>query len=294
MARMFRRLLLTLLLSSAPLCLVAQNRVTILYDVFGKNPAMTEDWGYSAFIEYNGKRILFDTGNDPAILEHNAKAAHIDLSRLDFVVISHRHTDHTAGITYLLKVNPTVKIFVPQGGASIFGGPMPPAFLRRDSSLPSSMRYYDGKQPTRFTAGTPWPTAHFQIITHTTEIAPGIWIVSTISNTPGTLEMPENTLAFKTSRGLILFDGCSHAGVENILQAASAIDPRTLVLFGGLHMVTAPLPQVEALAKSLRNRWKLDYIAPGHCTGEPEFAALKREFGSHYLYAGLGEVVPIP
>ena len=294
MARMFRRSLLTLLLASAPLCLLAQNRVTILYDAFGKNTAMQQDWGYSAFIEYNGKRILFDTGNDPAILEHNAQAAHVDLSRLDFVVISHRHTDHSAGISYLLKVNANVRIFVPERGSSIFGGPISQDFLRRDSSLQPAMQYYSGKQPERFAFGTLWPNAHFELVTHTTEISPGIWIVSTVSATPGTLDLPENTLVFKTDRGLILFDGCSHAGVENILQAASSIDPRILVLFGGMHMVTAPLPQVEALAKSLHDRWKLDYIAPGHCTGEPEFATLKQEFKTHYLYAGLGDVVPIP
>jgi 7,8-dihydropterin-6-yl-methyl-4-(beta-D-ribofuranosyl)aminobenzene 5'-phosphate synthase len=134
---MLRRLLLAMLMSSA--LLRAQNRATILYDAFGKDAAMKKDWGYSAFIEYNGKRILFDTGNDPAVLEQNAKPDKVDLSRLDFVVISHRHTDHTLGIGYLLKVNPSVKIHVPERGANIFGGPMPDQFLRRDPFLPSEM-----------------------------------------------------------------------------------------------------------------------------------------------------------
>jgi 7,8-dihydropterin-6-yl-methyl-4-(beta-D-ribofuranosyl)aminobenzene 5'-phosphate synthase len=35
-------------------------------------------------------------------------------------------------------------------------------------------------------------------------------------------------------------------------------------------------------------------VAPGHCTGEPEFAALKRVFGNHYMYAGVGSVVDLP
>lgn len=81
-------------------------QITILYDAFGKDPAMQKDWGYAAFIEYDGKRILFDTGNDPEVLEQNAAAKHVDLSKLDFVVMSHRHGDHMGGLSYLLKVNP--------------------------------------------------------------------------------------------------------------------------------------------------------------------------------------------
>src|SRR2546430_10819197 len=69
-------------------------RITVLYDAFGKASAMQKDWGYAALVEYGGKRILFDTGNNPDILAQNAKAKGIDLSRLDFVVMSHRHGDH--------------------------------------------------------------------------------------------------------------------------------------------------------------------------------------------------------
>jgi glyoxylase-like metal-dependent hydrolase (beta-lactamase superfamily II) len=88
--------------------------ITILYDAFGKNVSMKKDWGFSALIEMNGKRILFDAGDNPDIFAQNVKAAGVDLTRLDFVVISHRHSDHTGGLTYLLKVNPNVKIYAPR------------------------------------------------------------------------------------------------------------------------------------------------------------------------------------
>ena len=48
----------------------APNRVTILYDAFGKSAAMTKAWGFSALVEFGGKRILFDTGGNAEILEH--------------------------------------------------------------------------------------------------------------------------------------------------------------------------------------------------------------------------------
>ena len=84
--------------------------ITVLYDAFGKSSAMQKDWGYAALIEYGGKRILFDTGNNGDILAQNAKAKGIDLSKLDFVVMSHRHGDHMGGMAHLLSVNPKVKI----------------------------------------------------------------------------------------------------------------------------------------------------------------------------------------
>src|SRR3954471_7434157 len=66
-------------------------RITVLYDAFGKDAAMTRDWGYAALVEINGKRILFDTGGDSTIFARNVKAKGVDLTRLDFVVLSHRH-----------------------------------------------------------------------------------------------------------------------------------------------------------------------------------------------------------
>ena len=81
-------------------------QITVLYDAFGQNSAMQKDWGYAALVEYGGKRILFDTGNNPDILAQNAKAKGIDLAKLDFVVMSHGHGDHMGGLSYVLSVNP--------------------------------------------------------------------------------------------------------------------------------------------------------------------------------------------
>lgn len=66
-------------------------KITVLYDAFGTSGTMLKDWGFSAFIEYGGKRILFDTGNNADIFAHNVKAKGIDFTELDFVVVSHRH-----------------------------------------------------------------------------------------------------------------------------------------------------------------------------------------------------------
>ena len=66
-------------------------QITILYDAFGRPSELEKDWGFAALIEYGGKRILFDTGNNGDTLAQNAKAKGIDLSKLDFVEIGRAH-----------------------------------------------------------------------------------------------------------------------------------------------------------------------------------------------------------
>jgi hypothetical protein len=112
------------------------------------------DWGFAALLEYQGKRILFDTGNNAKIFEHNVQELKVDRKKLDAVVISHRHSDHTGGHMHLLKVNPDVKIYVPQEPAVVIGK-APLAFFKREPGLTPRMSYYQGREPQGAT-GTPW------------------------------------------------------------------------------------------------------------------------------------------
>jgi 7,8-dihydropterin-6-yl-methyl-4-(beta-D-ribofuranosyl)aminobenzene 5'-phosphate synthase len=288
------RIVAFLLLSAVAIPCHAQDRVTILYDAFGESKELTKDWGFSALVEHDGKRILFDTGNNAANFEHNVKALGVDVTKLDFVVISHRHADHATGLKYVLSVNPNVKVYVPWDGGNGFGGAtLPQTFLRRDESLPPNMRYFGGAEPDHFTWGRLYDAANIDLVNQTTEVAPGIFLVRTVSQKTGTLELPELTLAIKRPNGLLLVDGCSHAGIEAILQAASTIDPRTEIVFGGLHLVTTPVEEIDALVETLQTKWKVQRIAPGHCTGEPAFARLRKAYKENYVYAGLGTTVQI-
>jgi 7,8-dihydropterin-6-yl-methyl-4-(beta-D-ribofuranosyl)aminobenzene 5'-phosphate synthase len=283
-------LLTTLRTSAGP----TQDRITILYDAFGKPSGMKKDWGYSALVEYGGKHILFDTGNNAEIFAQNVKFSGVDLKKLDFAVISHRHGDHTGGMNYLLTVNPQVKIFAPKEGFGVFGASLPGTFYRQDASLPDYMRYYNGKPPGMMTFGTPWPNANFVLINGVTKAAPGISVIATVSQTPGTLELCELSLAIETPKGLILVVGCSHPGIERIVEAATVLDKHVYAIVGGLHLVTTPESEIARIVTALHDKWKVDRLALGHCTGEPAFAAFQKAFGVHYDYAGLGSVIELP
>src|SRR3984957_12047586 len=69
------------------------NQATVLFDAFGKPSDLKRGWGYSLFVEHGGRRILFDTGGNDADFAANASALGVDLKKLDFVVLSHRHND---------------------------------------------------------------------------------------------------------------------------------------------------------------------------------------------------------
>src|SRR5689334_5559645 len=100
---------------------MAANRITILHDSFGKRPNLAKNWGFAALLEFRGKRILFDTGNNAQVFAENTEALAVDLRQLDCVAISHRHGDHTSGLNHLLKINPDVKIHTPDELYGVFG-----------------------------------------------------------------------------------------------------------------------------------------------------------------------------
>ncbi len=122
------------------------------------------DWGYAAFIRYNGHTILFDGGTSAVILEHNAKALGLDLTEIDVVVLSHSHGDHTVGISHVLEVNPSVTIYVPfdWGFAS-----------------------FDTTTDRKYRKGHRWQVDDYHTVKETTEIVPGVTLIHTTSSLTG-------------------------------------------------------------------------------------------------------------
>jgi 7,8-dihydropterin-6-yl-methyl-4-(beta-D-ribofuranosyl)aminobenzene 5'-phosphate synthase len=291
--RSFTAIVSLFLLFAAPSNAQEPRRITILYDAFGAPSPLVKDWGFAAFVEYGGRRILFDTGNNAKIFEHNVNQLGIDLKRLDAVIISHRHGDHTSGLTYLLEVNSDVKIYAPQE-AAFFRGSLPPGFLKPEPGLPAELRYFEGKPPERVISGTPWEKGKFESVTKTIEIFPGFFVLTTRSQKPGTLEMNEVSLAVRTPKGLAVVVGCSHPGVERILEEAAKIDSRLFTVAGGFHLVLTPQEEIQRVASVLQDSLKIERVAPGHCTSELGFAVFLDRFKDRFDRAGLGSVILLP
>ena len=82
--------LLLSLSSAAGAAPLPPSRVTILYDAFGDRAGLELDWGFSALVEYGGRRILFDAGNAGELFARHVRALGVDLKRRDFAGISPR------------------------------------------------------------------------------------------------------------------------------------------------------------------------------------------------------------
>jgi 7,8-dihydropterin-6-yl-methyl-4-(beta-D-ribofuranosyl)aminobenzene 5'-phosphate synthase len=272
-------------------------RVTILYDAIGRTPGLKLGWGYSALVEYAGQRVLFDTGGNLDDFAANVNALGVDLSRLDFAVLTHRHGDHTTGLHHVLKVNPNVPIFTPVE-QSQFGTASTPALVkminRRVDSAPDDMHYFDGRIPERLASGSPWPGANFVQISKPTEVLPGFWLFSTVSDAAGSKEMNEVSMAIRTPQGLVIMVGCSHPGIERILEAAAKIEPKVYSVFGGFHMAAEPDAEVTSVVTRIHDKWRSERVAAGHCTGEFAFSEFNRIYGAKYDHAVVGAVIALP
>lgn len=280
-----------------------QNRILNLYDAFGYGKKGTIlDWGYSALVRYNGKTILFDSGSQADVLTHNAKALGVDLGKVDIAVLSHRHADHASGFDYLLKVNPSVKLYLPNDRG--LGAPEHWTFERpreADQLRPEEL-YWGGKQTSidYKSSGRFW-NADADWVSATKEIAPGVFVIPTTGvmlgdfwkyppheDQPELTGIPELSLALKTSKGLVLIVGCSHSRVEEIVvETKRRLNANVELVAGGLHLIPYSAEYITALAGKLKNDLGVKRIAPAHCTGVRAMQILKMLFGEGYSYAGL-------
>jgi len=153
------------------------------------------------------------------------------------------------------------------------------------------MRYFDGKPPEVVKFGAAWSTANIVLVDKTTEVAPGVRLIAQVSDAAGTKELKELSLAINTPGGIVLIVGCSHPGIEAIVAEAAAVNPRIRMVAGGFHLVAAPDSVIDKVVAALHDTYKVERIAPGHCSGEHTFSAIKRIFGERYQYAGVGTVL---
>jgi len=298
--------------------IVQEGTITNLYDAFGKDTTLTPDFGFSCITKYKGKTILFDAGSNADIFKRNILQLGIDLTQVDMVVVSHGHFDHLNGIDYVLQVNPNVKIYFPYD--IFWGAPVPFDATGQEAdvkdSLPKSMQYFNGgdtkfliKQSGRF-----W-NANIEFVKGSKEILPGLFLIATSSQYMGyfscypgksfvegqfeqdadhckNTNLPELSLAMKTDKGEVLIAGCSHTGIENIVNETMKTTGNNIeLLYGGFHLLPFDRPQTLRIVQLLRQDLKIHRVAPAHCTGHLAFKILKDTFQGDYVYAGLGESI---
>lgn len=233
-------------------------RITYLYDNTAAVPNARGDWGFACLVEGRGARLLFDTGTKPDVLAHNAQALPVDLGRLDAVVLSHDHGDHTAGFP-ALGPRPGLPVYHAQG--------FNPAVVE---ALRGS-------------------GARLVPVSKSVEILPGFRTSDEFGTT-----IKEAALLVDTSDGLVVIVGCSHPGIVPMLRHIKASTGRPIhTVLGGFHLMQTPADEVQRMVAAFQELG-VGRVGPTHCTGPDAIARFKEAYGNRFIQGGVGTVVTAP
>jgi 7,8-dihydropterin-6-yl-methyl-4-(beta-D-ribofuranosyl)aminobenzene 5'-phosphate synthase len=264
-------------------------KVTVLVTNLGGDPYEGDgEWGYSALVEVDGHKILYDTGLSADLVLRNAQALKIDLSGVEEVVLSHNHYDHVGGLMALRrelsKINPRAMSRV-HVGAGIF-----------EPRWSESGEDHNGlrviKAEYLATGGV------FVVHDKPFELLPGVWLTGPVPRTnneknwtPGlSLDTPQgrrednvpedSALIFDTGQGMIILTGCAHAGIVNITEYARRIvgNKPIVAMIGGLHLFSASDQTLAWTGAKLKSYGVLSLLA-GHCTGIEATFRLRESIG---------------
>ncbi len=238
----------------------------------------TEEHGLSLFIEHNGKNILFDTGDEAAIFE-NAEKLGVDLAKVDVLVLSHGHHDHTNAIESLWdkEIKPKVvcheKVFVKRydkKGDIYIGAPVTKFEVESEAELVMTKEPLE-IMPKVFFLGEITRKSDF-------EGRRNIGYYFDNDRKKDDFVVDDSALAIKTDKGLAVIVGCSHSGITNICEHAKKVtgEEKIYALIGGLHLHDA-YPNIIAKTIEYLKSQKIEILVPLHCTGEETLEAFKEE-----------------
>ena len=232
------------------------NTVTIVYDTTAARADLTSGWGFSAVVDFDGHRVLFDTGNNPRAFASNLQKLGIPKNSIEHVIISHEHPERDS----------LVKRHLPTG-----------LLYFLNSLLPDT-----ASQATAV-------GLHAEAIQGPAQITPGVYSTGMISGFPD-----EQALVIETPSGLVILMACGHPGIGKMIEAAEKQRGRTGVrlLVGGLHLYDQSEAEIRGVIADLK-RLHVEAVAPAYCTGDLAKRLLREAYGARMEAAGAGRVIAL-
>lgn len=272
-------------------------KITTLVENTSNNPQIKSTHGLSFYIETADHKILFDLGPDDLFLK-NAKKLGTPISEVDTVVISHGHADHGGGLKAFLEVNPTAKVYIKATGfephfASFLGFKFsvgldasyahhPQIIFTQDHFvIDSALQLFSG-----VTEKHCYPSGNAALYAK----GPSGYIPDNFNH--------EQSLIITEGESHILFGGCAHSGIANIIKAGEKYIPSTFThVISGMHLFnpigrkTEPLEMIQELSGHLLSRPSTYYTC--HCTGQKAYEQLKAIMGERIGYLSCGSMVQL-
>lgn len=276
-------------------------KITVLCENTVPVPGLIGEHGFAAYVETPEAVLLFDTGQGFGLIQNSLRLKK-DLSKVDKLVLSHGHFDHTGGMLAFLGVR----------------GPCPVA-AHPDVLLERFRYMLVGPVERPVSIGMPWREAYlvtrgaqFQWVESFAEIAPNVFLSGEVPRrtdfetgdpkfivrsdgdwTPDPFR-DDYSLAIKTAKGLVVLLGCAHAGLINILDhlTSRSGENRVYAVLGGTHLGFSPAAQLDKTIEALK-KFDVQILAVSHCTGQEPIARLSAEFGPRFAFAPVGYVLEV-
>lgn len=269
-------------------------RAKILIDNVTKDELIPE-WGLSIYLEYGGRRFLLDTGASDQFLA-NARNMGIDLTKVEFGVLSHAHYDHADGIGAFFEANSQAPFYLRKGAEE--------NCYSRKKYLPRYIGIQKGllaayADRILFAEGDLEIGPGITLLPHKTAglekigrkigmyVRKGLWMRPDCFS-------HEQSLVLETGKGLVILNSCSHGGADNIIREVEETWPEKQIYayIGGLHLYRRSPEDVRALAAQIK-KTGIGHIYTGHCTGDGAFEILKEELGERVqqIYTGMEIVI---
>lgn len=267
-------------------------QVDILVENTTPRAPLVGEYGFSALLTVDGRKILFDAGSGTALFT-NCTHMGIDPGEFEEIIISHGHFDHTGAIMPFLKK---------YGGRKIYSHP--DIFPRR--ILPGSRSIIDIGCSFGLEEATACG-ANFIYTEKFTEIHPGLYLTGEVpriteyEDVGGNFQkyqeetlvadsIPDDmALIMDHPGGLIIISGCSHSGMVNIMHYARQMTGQSKIqaYIGGTHLIRASQHRLQHTVEAIRE-FQVEKLLVGHCTGFYAAARLYQELGDVLVKADAG------
>ena len=270
-------------------------KVTILVEnSVGVASGLVSEWGLSMLLDFGDETILMDTGEQGNIIK-NAAIMGVDLQSISRLILSHGHYDHTGGLLELLKFRKAKKLPVyahPDifnhygtgfGTGNYLGVP-----FSEEQLIGAGAEFIWQRKPLKIREDL-WVSGEIPRVTSFESVDSKL-TKKVIIDFKQDEVFDDMSLFYTSEAGIVIFCGCAHAGLVNIIEHAKKLTGIDKVrgIVGGTHLGPASTEQKSKTIKYLKSLSSLQFIAPNHCTGLPMASRLANEFPKQFRWANTG------